>query len=118
MGENLTEIHPVGRRPENGKISKKMGIARSDDSGKYFLKSNDSGKCFSENSRKVVKLEKWKSIVIVAVGNLSEIRPLLTPPKKWQNSKKWGSSEVMIQGNTFSKVMIMENTFQKILVKS
>ena len=58
------------------------GIIRSGDSGKYFLKSDDSGKYFSENSRKVVKLEHRKSLVIVAGGNLAEIRPLLSPTQK------------------------------------
>ena len=59
-----------------------MGVVRTDDPGKYFLANDDSGKCFSENTHKVVKLEKWKSLVIVAGGNLAEIRPLLTIPQK------------------------------------
>ena len=95
-----------------------MGIIRSGDSGKYILKSGDSGKYFSENSRKVVKLEKCKSIVIVVGVNLAEIRPLLTLTQKWRNFKKMGSSEVAIPENTFPKVMIMGNTFRGIPVKS
>ena len=36
----------------------------------------------SENTRKVVKLEKWKFLVTVVGGNLAEIQPLLTIPRK------------------------------------
>ena len=53
------------------------GIIRSGDSGNTFSKNDDSGEYFSENSRKVVNLEHRKSLVIVAGGNLAEIRPLL-----------------------------------------
>ena len=94
-----------------------MKIIRSDDSEKYFPKSGDSGKCFSENSRKVVLSERRKSLVIVAGGNLEEIRPLLALTQKWRNLKM-GTSEVVILGNTSSEVMILENAFRKILVKS
>ena len=93
------------------------GIIRSDDYGKYFLESGDSGKYFSENSRKVVKLEQRKSLVIVAGGNLAEIRPLLALTQNWRNLKK-GASEVAILENSFPEVMILENTFRKIIVKS
>ena len=74
-----------------------MGITRSGDYGKYF----------SENTRKVVKLAKWKSLVIAAGGNLAEIRPLLTLPRI-AKVQKWGSSDVVI----------LENTFREMLVKS
>ena len=93
------------------------GIIGSGDSGKYFLKSDDCGKYFTENSRKVVKLERRKSLVIVAGVNLAEIRPLLALTQKWRNLKM-GSSEGMILGDTFSKMMIPGNAFREILVKS
>ena len=53
--------------------------------------------------RKIVKLEKKKALVIAAGGNLTEIPPLQTEARKWQNLKKRGSSEVMILENTFQK---------------
>ena len=93
------------------------GITRSDDSGKYFLESDDSRKYFSENSRKVVKLGKWKSLVIIAGVNLAEIRPLLALTQKWRNLKM-GSPEVMIPENTFSKSDDSGEYFSGILVKS
>ena len=48
------------------------------------------------------KIGKAESLVIVAGGNLTEIRPLLTLPRKWRNFKM-GPSEVMILANTFPK---------------
>ena len=60
-----------GRNPATtdapSKIAKvqKMGIIRSDDSGKYF----------SGNTRKVVKSERRKPLVIAAGGNPAEIHP-------------------------------------------
>ena len=75
-GGNLAEIRPLLTLPRNSESSK-MGIARSGDSGKYF----------SGNTRKVVKLEKWESLVIVVGGNLAEIRPLLTIGQKYRKFK-------------------------------
>ena len=69
------------------------------------------------NSRKVVKLERRKSLVIAAGGDLAEIPPTTGDHSKWRNLKM-GSPEVMILENTFSKVVILENTFREILVKS
>ena len=107
MGGNLAEIRPLLTLPQNSESSK-MGIFRSGDSGKYFLRSDDSAEYFSENTRKVVKLEKRKSLVIAVGGNLAEIRTLLALPRKIAKVPKWGSSEVVI----------LENTFRKMLVKS
>ena len=81
-----------GRKLKNGKFPK-MGLIESDDSGKYFSK-----KC-----RKIVKLEKRKPIVIVVGENQPEIRPIGGASSKMGNSPKWGSSKVVILGNTFRK---------------
>ena len=94
-----------------------MGIIRGGDSAEYSSKSDDYGKYFSEKSRKIVKLEKWKSIVIVAGEDLEEIRPLLTLPRNGE-IPKWGSSEVAILEILSQKVMIMGNAFRKSPVKS
>ena len=64
-----------------------MGIVRSDDYGEYFPESDDYGGYFSEKPRKIVKLEKWNSLVIVAGGDLAEIRPLLPLPRNGEISK-------------------------------
>ena len=108
-GGDLAEIRPLLTLTQKWR-NLKMGIIRSGESGKYFLKSDDPGKYFSENSRKVVKLEHRKSLVIVARGNLAEIHPLLALTQKWRNLEI-GSSEVAILGNTFSKVMVLEILF-------
>ena len=94
-----------------------MGNARSDDSGKHFPESGDSGDYFSEIYRNIVKLGKWKSLVTVAGGDLAEIRTLLKLPQKWRNSKM-GIIRSDDSGNTFSKVAILGNNFREIPVKS
>ena len=50
---------------------------------------------FGESS---VKLGSRQALVIVAGGNLTEIRPPLALARKWRLFKKWASSEVMIWG--------------------
>ena len=70
------------------------GIVRSDDSGEYF----------SEYTRKVVKLETLKLLVIVMGGNLAEIRPLGTDARKWKNLKKMGHIGSGDSGKYFSKM--------------
>ena len=45
--ENMAEIRPPGAEARNWQ-NLKMGIVRSDDSGEYFLKSDDSWKYISK----------------------------------------------------------------------
>ena len=91
------------RALKNGKISK-MGLTGSDDSYGILL-----GK-----APQIVKLEKWKCVVFVAGGNLTEIRPLLTLPQKMEKFQNgdhqkwrfWGilSQKWRLWGILFGKV--------------
>ena len=89
VGENLGEIRPIGGESSKMRNSPKWGSSK-DDSGKYILKS--AAESLNRKSR--------KTLVIVVGENLTEIRPLGTEARKWQNIKNGGSSEVMIPENT------------------
>ena len=115
-GGNLAEIHPPGAGAQKWKISKN-GIVRSDDSGKYFPESDNSGKSFQNNVAKSYN-RKAKSLVILVGENLAEIHPLGADGRIMAKSQKLGSSEVMILGKYFLKSDDYGKYFSNNVVKS
>ena len=79
VGENLTEIRPIGAQAQNGKFSK-MGLIESGDYGKYF-------------SKKCRKIGKAKALVIVAGGESGRNPTDRGAFSKWEflkgNHLKW-----------------------------
>ena len=73
VGGNLTEFRLIGAQAQKWEIPK-MGLIESDDYGKYF----------SKKFRKIVTSGKQKPLVIVAVENLTEIRPIGGKAQKWE----------------------------------